>query len=144
MSDKLIKRYIIKRTTFTFDEVEIYAREPNDDLRIISLRIRNDGVHSITIPGLSTYVSNQNGFIIKLINNKECICKTLRFTIQSINQGGRYDFTVNHFGYDGSDISFFYKCAMDIREHFTKNIFDYINYDEMIVSIIEPNIYGWD
>ena len=38
MSDKLIKRYIIKRTTFTFDEVEIYASEPNDDLRIISLR----------------------------------------------------------------------------------------------------------
>ena len=143
MSDKLIKRYIIKRTTFTFDEVEIYAREPNDDLRIISLRIHNDGVHTITIPSLSTYVSDQNGFIIKLINNKECICKTLRFTIQSINQGG-YEFTVNQFGYDGSNVSFFYRCAMDIRENFTKNIIDYINYDEMIVSIIEPNIYGWD
>ena len=143
MSDKIIKRYIIKRTTFTFDEIEIYAREPNDDLRIISLRIHNDGVHTITIPGLSTYVSDQNGFIIKLINNKECICKTLRFTIQSINQGG-YEFTVNQFGYDGSDVSFFYRCAMDIRENFTKNIIDYINYDEMIVSIIEPNIYGWD
>ena len=143
MSDKLIKRYIIKRTTFTFDEVEIYASEPNDDLRIISLRIHNDGIHSITLSGLSAYVSDKDGFIIKLINNKECICKTLRFTIQSINQGG-HEFTVNHFGYDGSNISFFYRCAMNIREYFTKNIFDYINYDEMIVSIIEPNIYGWN
>ena len=144
MADKFIKRYIIQRVTFNSKEIEIYGREPNDALRTVSLKLYKDGIHSIIIdPSLSIYISDRDGFIIKLINNKEGICKTIRFSIHNIDQKG-YKFSIKSFGSKETNESFFYNWCMTIKDQFIKNIFDDIDYDEIIVSIIEPNIYGWN